>query len=195
VEEISGDAAGFLHANEGKKGVVSLPSGLQYRVLRSGSGTAHPLASSPCDCHYEGRTWREHPAGAKFDSSYDRGAPATFAPNQVIKGWTEAMQMMVEGDKWQMFIPSDMAYGDHGRPPKIGGGDALVFTMELIKINSGTKPAVKTQQQAEAAAGQVGLGRISVSSTAARRANMARRRRAILHNRAIISIASATQGC
>ena len=67
-----------------------------------------------------------------------RGTPTTFAPNQVISGWTEAMQMMVEGDKWEMYIPSDLAYGDRGRPPKIQGGDALIFTMEILK-NKGNK--------------------------------------------------------
>ena len=70
----------------------------------------------------------------------DRGAPTTFAPNQVIKGWTEAMQLMVEGDKWEMYIPSDMAYGDHGRVP-----GCLVFTMEIVKINGGSKPKVKKE--------------------------------------------------
>merc|ERR1712008_518893 len=70
------------------------------------------------------------PDGAKFDSSYDRGSPTAFAPNQVIKGWTEAMQLMVEGDKWEMYIPSELGYGDSGSPPKIKGGDVLVFTMD-----------------------------------------------------------------
>ena len=113
---------------------MSLPSGLQYKIISSGSGGGHPTASSPCSCHYEGRTAQNYPDGKVFDSSYQRNAPSTFAPNQVIKGWTEAMQLMVEGDKWEMFIPSDLAYGDRGRPPKIGGGDCLIFTMEIIKI-------------------------------------------------------------
>ena len=96
-------------------------------------------------CHYEGRTAAKYPDGEKFDSSYDRGSPTTFAPNQVIKGWTEAMQLMVEGDKWEMFIPSDLAYGDRGRPPRIGGGDCLIFTMEIIKIKGGTVPVSKEE--------------------------------------------------
>ena len=75
--------------------------------------------------------------GTVFDSSYARGSPTSFAPNQVIKGWTEAMQLMVEGDKWEMYIPSDLAYGDRGSPPKIGGGETLIFQMEIIKVRAG----------------------------------------------------------
>jgi len=135
----------FLAENKDKDGVITLPSGLQYKVLRAGEGDSHPTVSSPCECHYEGRTASNYPSGAKFDSSYDRGAPATFAPNQVIKGWTEAMQLMVEGDKWEMFIPSDLGYGDRGRPPKIGGGDVLVFTMEIVKIKGAKVPKTKAE--------------------------------------------------
>ena len=84
------NAAGlkFLEENKDKPGVITLPSGLQYKVLRSGHGDRHPLPNSPCACHYEGRCAKDWPDGKKFDSSYDRGAPTTFAPNQVIKGWT-----------------------------------------------------------------------------------------------------------
>eukprot|EP00933_Yihiella_yeosuensis_P080475 TRINITY_DN9390_c0_g1_i1.p1 TRINITY_DN9390_c0_g1~~TRINITY_DN9390_c0_g1_i1.p1 ORF type:complete len:226 (-),score=58.87 TRINITY_DN9390_c0_g1_i1:250-927(-) len=131
----------FLEENKGKEGVITLPSGLQYKVLRTGDGTESPTANSPCSCHYEGRVAQNYPDGKKFDSSYDRGSPTTFAPNQVIKGWTEAMQLMVEGDKWEMYIPSDLGYGDSGRPPNIGGGDVLVFTMEILKINGDKVPA------------------------------------------------------
>eukprot|EP00413_Alexandrium_margalefii_P037696 CAMPEP_0204581696 /NCGR_PEP_ID=MMETSP0661-20131031/44798_1 /ASSEMBLY_ACC=CAM_ASM_000606 /TAXON_ID=109239 /ORGANISM="Alexandrium margalefi, Strain AMGDE01CS-322" /LENGTH=227 /DNA_ID=CAMNT_0051590913 /DNA_START=61 /DNA_END=744 /DNA_ORIENTATION=- len=131
----------FLADNAKKEGVITLPSGLQYKVLRAGEGSDHPTADSPCECHYEGRTAKEWPSGEKFDSSYDRGSPTTFAPNQVIKGWTEAMQLMVEGDKWEMYIPSELGYGDSGSPPKIGGGDVLVFTMEIMKITGNKKPA------------------------------------------------------
>jgi len=133
----------FLEENKKKEGVITLPSGLQYKVLRDGSGPDHPTVDSPCECHYEGRTAQQWPAGDKFDSSYDRGSPTTFAPNQVIKGWTEAMQLMVEGDKWEMYIPSELGYGDSGSPPKIGGGDVLVFTMEIVSIKGGKKPASK----------------------------------------------------
>eukprot|EP00035_Acanthoeca_spectabilis_P001498 m.80622 g.80622 ORF g.80622 m.80622 type:complete len:229 (+) comp10917_c0_seq2:1411-2097(+) len=127
----------YLEANQKKEGVITLPSGLQYKVLRKGSGANHPTKDSPCECHYEGKLID----GTVFDSSYERGSPTTFAPNQVIKGWTEAMQLMVEGDKWEMYIPSELGYGDSGSPPKIQGGDVLVFQMEIIKIKGDTVPA------------------------------------------------------
>jgi len=135
------DAEGtkYLEENAKKEGVVTLPSGLQYKVLRKGDGAHHPTVDSPCECHYEGTLIN----GDEFDSSYKRVSPTTFAPNQVIKGWTEAMQLMVEGDKWEMYIPSDMAYGEGGSPPKIPGGSALVFRMEIIKIKGDKKPALK----------------------------------------------------
>jgi FKBP-type peptidyl-prolyl cis-trans isomerase FklB len=85
----------FLTENKDKEGVVSLPSGLQYKVLRAGDGKHHPKVNSPCECHYEGRDAKNYPGGEKFDSSYDRGSPATFAPNQVIKGWTEVCEAML----------------------------------------------------------------------------------------------------
>merc|ERR1712066_611766 len=113
-----------------------------YKVLRAGDGDSHPTASTPCECHYEGRTAKDWPDGPKFDSSYDRGSPTSFAPNQVIKGWTEAMQLMVEGDKWEMYIPSELGYGDSGSPPKIPGGSVLAFTMEIMKIKGDGVPAV-----------------------------------------------------
>ena len=128
----------FLSENKAKDGVISLPSGLQYKVLRQGKGTGHPLPGTPCSCHYEGRCAADYPSGKKFDSSYDRGSPTTFAPNQVISGWTEAMQLMVEGDKWEMYIPSNLAYGDQGKVP-----GCLVFTMEIIKILGNTRPSKK----------------------------------------------------
>jgi len=124
------ESKAWLDANSKKAGVITLPSGLQYKVLKEGSGGFHPTIDSSCLCHYEGKLID----GTVFDSSYERGDPTSFAPNQVIKGWTEAMQMMVEGDKWEMYIPSELAYGDRGSPPKIKGGDALIFQMEVIKI-------------------------------------------------------------
>lgn len=120
----------FLEENKKKEGVIELPSGLQYKVLKKGSGVFHPGPSTPCSCHYAGTLID----GTTFDSSYDRGSPTTFAPNQVIKGWTEAMQMMVEGDKWEMYIPSELAYGEQGSPPKIPGGSVLIFQMEILEI-------------------------------------------------------------
>mmetsp|Transcript_1954 Transcript_1954/g.2949 ORF Transcript_1954/g.2949 Transcript_1954/m.2949 type:complete len:222 (-) Transcript_1954:92-757(-) len=131
------DGLKFLEENKNKEGVITLPSGLQYKVLREGDGADSPTVSTPCECHYEGTLID----GEKFDSSYDRGSPTTFAPNQVIKGWTEAMQLMVEGDKWEMYIPSELAYGERGSPPKIPGGSVLIFKMEILKIKGEKKPA------------------------------------------------------
>merc|ERR1719229_2063599 len=141
----------FLDENKAREGVIKLKSGLQYKVLKQGTGKFHPTKDSPCECHYAGTTpsltpdaidleekdWKE------FDSSYKRGDPTTFAPNQVIKGWTEAMQLMVEGDKWEMYIPSDLGYGDGGQGGKIKGGDVLIFRMEIMKIKGAKKPADK----------------------------------------------------
>mmetsp|Transcript_91713 Transcript_91713/g.230469 ORF Transcript_91713/g.230469 Transcript_91713/m.230469 type:complete len:157 (+) Transcript_91713:97-567(+) len=126
----------FLEEKAKEEGVVTLPSGLLYKVLKKGEGKHHPTKDSPCDCHYRGTLID----GTEFDSSYKRGKPTTFAPKQVIKGWTEAMQLMVEGDKWEMYIPSDLAYGDRGAGGKIPGGAALVFEMEIIKIKGDKVP-------------------------------------------------------
>ena len=134
----NGEAAGlaFLDENKAKEGVVTLPSGLQYKVLVEGGGVEHPTVSSPCECHYAGRLLD----GTEFDSSYKRGQPSTFAPNQVIKGWTEAMQLMVQGDKWEMYIPYQLAYGAAGKPPKIPAKAMLIFVMEIVKIKGDTIP-------------------------------------------------------
>jgi len=86
-------------------------------------------------CHYRGTLIN----GKEFDSSYKRGSPATFAPNQVIKGWTEAMQLMKEGDKWELYIPSELAYGERGAGKDIPGGSALIFTLEMIKVKGASK--------------------------------------------------------
>lgn len=134
----NGEEAGikFLEENKGKDGITTLASGLQYKVLKEGKGMDHPKAGTPCECHYAGRLLD----GTEFDSSYGRGEPTTFAPNQVIKGWTEAMQLMVEGDKWEMYIPQEMAYGTSGSPPKIPPKAALIFVMEIVKIKGETVP-------------------------------------------------------
>ena len=129
----------WLDEKAKEDGVVTLESGLMYKVLRDGDGENHPKASTSCECHYEGKLID----GTVFDSSYERGSPTSFAPNQVIKGWTEAMQLMVEGDKWEMYIPSELGYGDSGSPPKIPGGAPLVFQMEILKINGPTVAADK----------------------------------------------------
>jgi FKBP-type peptidyl-prolyl cis-trans isomerase FklB len=124
----------YLTENAKNPDVTTLPSGLQYKILRTGNGQHHPEHDSPTECHYKGTLIDQKTV---FDSSYDRGEPAVFQPRQVIKGWTEAMQLMVEGDKWELYIPSDLGYGDEGSSV-IMGGDALIFTMEMIKI-VGTK--------------------------------------------------------
>jgi FKBP-type peptidyl-prolyl cis-trans isomerase FklB len=119
----------FLAANKAQEGVVTLPSGLQYKILTEGTGPK-PTASDTVVCNYRGTLI----AGKEFDSSYKRGQPATFQVNGVIKGWTEALQLMPVGSKWQLFIPSDLAYGDGGRGPDIGPGATLVFEVELLSI-------------------------------------------------------------
>jgi FKBP-type peptidyl-prolyl cis-trans isomerase FklB len=126
----SADGLKFLEENSKRPDVVVLPSGLQYRVITKGAGSHHPAVNTPCQCHYAGTLID----GTQFDSSYSRGSPATFAPNQVIKGWTEALQLMVEGDKWELFIPSELGYGDGGSPPKIPGGSVLIFTIEILQL-------------------------------------------------------------
>ncbi|KAH8064910.1 FK506 binding protein [Aureococcus anophagefferens] len=138
ADDPNGEAAGiaFLEANRAKPGVVSLPTGLQYKVLVEGAGLKHPTVDSPCECHYAGMLLD----GTTFDSSYKRGKPSTFAPNQVIKGWTQAMQLMVVGDKWEMYIPYELAYGANGKPPKIPAKAMLIFVMEIVRIKGDSTP-------------------------------------------------------
>mmetsp|Transcript_8132 Transcript_8132/g.17306 ORF Transcript_8132/g.17306 Transcript_8132/m.17306 type:complete len:161 (-) Transcript_8132:502-984(-) len=128
----SAEGLAFLEAKGKEEGVVTLPSGLMYKELRAGNPDGKtPTVNSPCECHYAGTLID----GTEFDSSYKRGQPLTFAPNQVIKGWTEAMQLMKEGAKWQLFIPSELGYGDRGAGGLIPGGAVLVFELELLKVN------------------------------------------------------------
>lgn len=130
-----GDA--FLTANKAKEGVVSLPSGMQYKILKEGTGPK-PAASDSVVCNYRGTLIN----GTEFDSSYKRGEPATFAVNRVIKGWTEALQLMPVGSKWQLFVPSSLAYGDQGAPGgAIPPGSTLVFEVELLSIQEKPKAA------------------------------------------------------
>ena len=112
----------FLNINKGKAGVVTLPSGLQYQVLKQGEG-AKPAASDKVKCHYHGTLIN----GTVFDSSVQRGEPAVFGVSQVIPGWVEALQLMPVGSKWRLFIPSDLAYGEHGAGDAIEPNSALVF--------------------------------------------------------------------
>jgi FKBP-type peptidyl-prolyl cis-trans isomerase FklB len=122
-----GDA--FLAANKTKEGVVTLPSGLQYKILTAGTG-AKPTAADTVICNYKGTLIN----GKEFDASSRHGGPATFPVSGVIKGWTEALQLMPVGSKWQLFIPPDLAYGQRGAGGDIGPGATLVFEVELVSI-------------------------------------------------------------
>lgn len=120
----------FLAANKKKKGVITLPSGLQYKVISIGKGK-QPQADSSITAHYKGSLVN----GQEFDSSYRRNQPATFNVNQVIPGWKEVLPLMHEGDKWQVFIPAELAYGERGQGNAIGPNEALIFEIELLKVN------------------------------------------------------------
>jgi FKBP-type peptidyl-prolyl cis-trans isomerase FklB len=126
----------FLAANKSKEGVVTLPSGLQYKILTAGTGPK-PTANDKVTCNYRGTLIN----GKEFDSSYKRGEPASFPVGGVIKGWTEALQLMPVGSKWQLFIPPDMAYGDRGAGSDIGPGETLIFEVELLSIGDQKSPA------------------------------------------------------
>jgi FKBP-type peptidyl-prolyl cis-trans isomerase len=119
----------FLAANKSKPGVVTLPSGLQYKILTEGTGPK-PTANDTVSCNYRGTLIN----GKEFDSSYKRGQPTSFPVGGVIRGWTEALQLMPVGSKWQLFIPSDLAYGDRGTGADIGPGSTLIFEVELVSI-------------------------------------------------------------
>jgi FKBP-type peptidyl-prolyl cis-trans isomerase FklB len=122
-----GDA--FLAANKAKDGVVTLPSGLQYKILTAGTG-AKPTAADTVICNYKGTLIN----GKEFDASSKHGGPATFPVSGVIKGWTEALQLMPVGSKWQLFIPPDLAYSQRGAGGDIGPGATLIFEVELVSI-------------------------------------------------------------
>ena len=128
VETNKKEGAAFLAANAKKEGVVTLPSGLQYKILTPGTGPK-PTATDSVVCNYRGTLLDK----TEFDSSYKRGQPATFPVTGVIKGWTEALQLMPVGSKWQLYIPADLAYGERGKPP-IGPNATLVFDLELLSI-------------------------------------------------------------
>jgi FKBP-type peptidyl-prolyl cis-trans isomerase FklB len=132
----------FLAANKTKEGVVTLPSGLQYKILKQGTGPK-PTAADQVECNYRGTLVD----GTEFDSSYKRGQPATFPVGQVIKGWTEALQLMPVGSKWELFVPSNLGYGERGAGQRgadvIGPNSTLIFEVELLSI--------KEKQQAKPA--------------------------------------------
>lgn len=119
----------FLAQNAEREEVIVTDSGLQYRVITEGEG-ASPEATDQVSVHYRGTLLN----GTEFDSSYARGEPATFALNQVIPGWTEGVQLMQEGAKYEFFIPADLAYGEQGRPGPIGPNATLIFEVELIDV-------------------------------------------------------------
>lgn len=128
-EENKTKGAAFLAANAKKATIKTTASGLQYEILKSGTGLRKPAATDQVTVHYRGATLD----GSEFDSSYSRGEPATFALNQVIPGWTEGVQLMTEGAKYRFFIPSELAYGERGAGP-IPPNSTLIFDVELIKI-------------------------------------------------------------
>ncbi|WP_300455794.1 FKBP-type peptidyl-prolyl cis-trans isomerase [Desulfobacula sp.] len=128
-KENRANGASFLAENKQKKGVITLSSGLQYRVLSQGDGPV-PKATDTVECHYRGTLLD----GTVFDSSYERGAPATFQVGGVIQGWIDALQMMNVGSKWELVIPPELAYGDRGAGSVIKPGSTLIFEVELLGI-------------------------------------------------------------
>jgi len=120
----------FMTENKAKKGIVSLPSGVQYRVIEDGTGAKRPSAQSEVTVHYRGSLAN----GLEFDSSFARGEPVHFKVGDVIKGWQEVLPLMRQGDHWQIFVPPEDAYGERGQPPRIGPNEALVFEIKLIDV-------------------------------------------------------------
>ncbi|MBN1398946.1 MAG: FKBP-type peptidyl-prolyl cis-trans isomerase [Bacteroidetes bacterium] len=128
-EKNAKEGEAFLEENRNKEGVITLPSGLQYKIIKAGDGPK-PTKEQSVKCHYRGTLID----GTEFDSSYKRGEPAEFPLNGVIKGWTEALQLMPVGSKWQLFIPSNLAYGASGAGQTIGPNATLIFDVELLSI-------------------------------------------------------------
>ena len=139
--ENKAEGEAFLAANKKKEGVKTLSSGLQYKVLKSGKGLETPKRSDTVKAHYKGSFLN----GTEFESSYKNGAPASFPVSRVIKGWTEALQLMKVGDKWQLFVPSALAYGEEGRRDPQSGrtviapNATLIFEVELLGVEKGSK--------------------------------------------------------
>ena len=126
--KMEGDA--FLSANKVKPGVVTLPDGLQYKIIKEGQGQ-QPKANDVVTVNYAGTLIN----GTEFDSSYKRGQPASFPVNGVIPGWVEALQLMKVGSTWELYIPANLAYGEQGMPPVIGPNETLIFKVELLAVN------------------------------------------------------------
>ncbi len=131
MQKVNKDTADtFLKENKGKDGVKTTDSGLQYKVVQEGKGGDKPKSSDTVKVHYKGTLLD----GTEFDSSYKRDQPATFPVDQVIAGWTEALQLMTVGSKYELYLAPDLAYGDRGAPPKIGPGSLLIFEVELLEV-------------------------------------------------------------
>ncbi|GAV20889.1 outer membrane protein MIP precursor [Mariprofundus micogutta] len=128
--ENAAKGSAFMEANAKQPGIVVLPSGMQYKIIREGSGPSAKIDSN-VTVDYRGTTIE----GREFDSSYARGNPMIFQANRVIPGWTEALQLMQEGSKWQLFIPENLAYGERGAGAAIGPRETLVFEVELLKVH------------------------------------------------------------
>jgi FKBP-type peptidyl-prolyl cis-trans isomerase FklB len=132
----------FLAENKKKEGVITLPSGLQYKVMKEGDGKT-PIVNDVVTVHYRGTLID----GKEFDSSYTRGQPASFPVKGVIPGFSEALQLMKTGSKWQLFIPSNLAYGERGAGDEIGPNAALIFDIELISIKEGTSKEEQVEEE------------------------------------------------
>jgi FKBP-type peptidyl-prolyl cis-trans isomerase FklB len=135
IQQAQAEGEKFLLDNKAKEGVVTLPSGLQYKVLKQGTGDK-PTLEDKVVCNYKGTLIN----GTEFDASEKHGGPATFPVKGVIAGWTEALQLMPVGSKWQLFVPSNLAYGPQG-PPEIGPNATLIFEVELVSIEKAAAPA------------------------------------------------------
>ena len=135
IQQAQADGEKFLLDNKAKEGVVTLPSGLQYKVLKQGTGDK-PTLEDKVVCNYKGTLIN----GTEFDASEKHGGPATFPVKGVIAGWTEALQLMPVGSKWQLFVPSNLACGPQG-PPEIGPNATLIFEVELVSIEKAAAPA------------------------------------------------------
>ena len=130
AEQTKKQAKIFLEANGARPGVVTLPSGLQYEIVKNNADGVKPVSTDQVKCHYHGTLID----GTIFDSSVERGEPVVFSVGGVIRGWQEALQLMTVGSKWRLYVPSDLAYGDSPAGPKIGPGSTLIFEVELISI-------------------------------------------------------------
>lgn len=130
ADENKTKSAKFMAENKAKKGIVTLPSGVQYRVIEEGTGTKRPTAQSEISVHYRGSL----SSGLEFDSSFARGEPVHFKVDSVVKGWQEVLPLMKVGDHWQIFVPPELAFGDRGQPPRIGPNEALVFEIKLLDV-------------------------------------------------------------